>query len=87
MTDNAKGSRIAAPLARQHMPQDFSVSLDRYVGRDGIGGGYTSGESRIPADFGPRQPMRGFEKIYPMKSNEPAMVQTFRVSGQAIGSS
>ena len=65
MTDNAKGGREAAPLARQHMPQDFSISLDRYAGRDGIGGGYVSGELRVPDDFGPRQPMRGFEEIYP----------------------
>ncbi len=56
--------RIAAPLRREHMPTDFSMSLDRYVGREGIGGGYVHGESRIPDDLGPAQSMRGFEETY-----------------------
>lgn len=50
--------RIALPLARKHMPADFTVSLDRYTMRG------TPKETRIPDDFGPRQSMRGFEDIY-----------------------
>ena len=52
------------PLSRRHMPEGFGVSLDRYVGRSGIACGYVSGELRVPADFGPRQPMQGFEETY-----------------------
>ena len=52
------------PLRRAHMPQDFSISMDRYVGRKGIGGGYVDGESRVPGDYGPYQSMRGFEETY-----------------------
>lgn len=54
----------ARPLERRHMPGDFSLSLDRYVGRAGVGYGYSEGETRIPADFGPTQSMRGFEDTY-----------------------
>ena len=37
------------------MPSDFSISLDQY----------TSGHSvRIPADFGPRQALFGFDPSY-----------------------
>ena len=52
------------PLTRVHMPQDFSISMDQYVGRKGIGGGYVDGESRVPGDYGPYQSMRGFEETY-----------------------
>lgn len=57
-------TRSAPPLSRQHMPADYRISLDRYLGRTGTGGGYLEQETRIPADFGPRQPMRGFESCY-----------------------
>ncbi len=56
--------KTAPPLRREHMPTDYSLSLDRYVGRDGIGGGYVDKESRIPSDFGPQQSLRGFEETY-----------------------
>jgi predicted ester cyclase len=46
------------------MPSGFEVSLDRYIGRPVIGAGFSEGERRIPADFGPLQPMRGFEPTY-----------------------
>ncbi|MDH3435246.1 MAG: ester cyclase [Gammaproteobacteria bacterium] len=49
---------IAAPLAREHMPADYSISLEKYTNRG------TSGERRIPDDFGPRQSLRGFEQTY-----------------------
>jgi predicted ester cyclase len=54
----------ASPLRREHMPRDFSISLDRYIGREGFGGGFQDSEKRIPADFGPGQSMRGFEETY-----------------------
>lgn len=50
--------RIAAPLSREHMPTDYSISLANYTGRG------TSNEKRIPDDFGPKQSMRGFESTY-----------------------
>ena len=56
--------RVAAVLSREHMPGEYGVSLDRYVGRPGIGGGYAAGEQRIPQNFGPAQSMRGFEETY-----------------------
>jgi predicted ester cyclase len=46
------------------MPGSYAVSLDRYIGRPTIGGGYVEGERRIPVDFGPSMPMRGFEETY-----------------------
>lgn len=53
------GGRIEAqPLARRHMPTDYTISLASYTGRG------TPDEKRIPDDFGPRQPMRGFEETY-----------------------
>lgn len=55
----------ASPLAREHMPTTYDISLDRYIGRPGIGNGFAEGEMRIPADLGPDQPMRGFESQYP----------------------
>ena len=54
----AGGSIGAQPLARRHMPTDYSISLASYTGRG------TPDEKRIPDDFGPRQPMRGFEETY-----------------------
>lgn len=56
--------RVAQPLRREHMPRTYEISLDRYVGRPGIAAGHADGEQRIPADFGPAQPMRGFEETY-----------------------
>ncbi len=50
--------RIAAPLSRDHMPTDYTISLERYTSRG------TPDEKRIPDDFGPRQSMRGFEETY-----------------------
>ena len=45
-----KSFHPAKPLTRNHMPSDFSISLDQY----------TSGRSvRIPADFGPSQALSG----------------------------
>lgn len=54
----------ALPLKREDMPTDYRISLDSYIGRDGTGGGFTGQEKRIPEDFGPEQPMRGFEDTY-----------------------
>ncbi len=51
-------TKIAAPLERQHMPTDYSISLAAYTGRG------TDHEIRIPEDFGPKQSMRGFESTY-----------------------
>ena len=48
----------AAPLRREHMPADYSISLQNYTQRG------TPNERRIPEDFGPRQSMRGFEDAY-----------------------
>ena len=59
-----KDTRTALPLRREHMPTDYRISLDSYIGRDGIGGGFIDGEKRIPDDFGRGQSMRGFEKTY-----------------------
>jgi hypothetical protein len=61
--DNGK-RKVARPLGREHMPVDYQVSLDSYLGRVGIGGGFQQSERRIPADFGPGQSMRGFEQTY-----------------------
>ena len=45
----------AAPLARHHMPQSYDISL----------GQYTNGRTvRIPEDFGPDQPLSGFDPAY-----------------------
>ncbi len=51
-------SRTAEPLRREHMPRDYSISLASYTRRG------TPEETRIPADFGPKQSMRGFEETY-----------------------
>jgi predicted ester cyclase len=50
--------REAAPLVRAHMPTDYRVSLAAYTGRG------KPHQKRIPDDFGPMQPMRGFESTY-----------------------
>ena len=57
-------TRFAAPLSRVHMPRDFRLSLDGYVGRQVLGGGYVDGERRIPEQFGQEQSMQGFEETY-----------------------
>lgn len=59
-----RSGKDALALERRHMPPDFTISLDRYIGRDGIGGGYANGEQRIPHSFGQHQSMRGFEETY-----------------------
>jgi predicted ester cyclase len=64
MNIRRKSTRVAVPLQREHMPSDYGISLDRYVGRSGEGSGYTDGERRIPEDFGPSQAMHGFESTY-----------------------
>ena len=51
-------THTAAPLERQHMPRNYSISLAEYTGRG------TAHETRIPEDFGPKQSMRGFESTY-----------------------
>ena len=56
--------KVALPLGREHMPVDYQISLDGYLGRTGIGGGFQKNENRVPSDFGPTQSMRGFEKTY-----------------------
>ena len=55
---------MAQALGREHMPDNYRVSLDTYTGRAGIGGGYSAGERRIPENLGPRQSLRGFEDTY-----------------------
>jgi len=59
MTKSAgEAVRAAAPLEREHMPTDYSISLADYTSRG------TDHEIRIPEDFGPKQSMRGFESTY-----------------------
>ncbi len=58
MSAQAKPPRIAAALSRTHMPTDYSVSLANYTHRG------TPQEVRIPTDYGPHQPLRGFEQTY-----------------------
>lgn len=50
--------KTATPLARRHMPADFSISLAEYTARG------TRNEVRIPTDFGPLHDLRGFEETY-----------------------
>ena len=64
MINNRESTHVALPLRREHMPSDYMVSLDRYLGRLGTGSGYSDQEQRIPTDFGPHQSMQGFEKTY-----------------------
>ncbi len=52
------------PLSRSHMPTDFSISMDTYVGRSGFGGGYIDGEPRVPDSYAPQQSLQGFESTY-----------------------
>lgn len=63
-TPAQRTEKSAPPLAREHMPRDYSISLDRYIGRQTIGGGLMESERRIPQDFGPSQSLRGFEGTY-----------------------
>ena len=50
-----KSFHPAKPLSRSHMPSSFDISLS----------GYTMGHSvRIPEEFGPAQPLRGFDPDY-----------------------
>ncbi len=58
MTDDRERPRVARPLSREHMPTDYSVSLEKYTRRG------TPKETRIPDDYGPMQSMRGFEETY-----------------------
>ena len=62
--DKLQSTRRAKPLAREHMPTEFGISLDRYFSRSGMGGGLPEGEPSLPEDYGPRQPMTGFEETY-----------------------
>lgn len=62
--NNFESANKAVPLSRSDMPIDYSISLDRYLGRDGLGGGFVEGETRIPAEFGKAQGMSGFEETY-----------------------
>ena len=57
-TERASGRIAARPLSRRHMPADYTISLAACTGRG------TPNEKRIPDDFGPRQPMCGFEETY-----------------------
>lgn len=58
MTDDRERPRVARPLSREHMPTDYSISLEKYTSRG------TPQEARIPDDCGPMQSMRGFEETY-----------------------
>jgi predicted ester cyclase len=51
-------------LGREHMPDGYGISLDRYIARIGVGGGHVESEKRIPDDLGPSQSMRRFEETY-----------------------
>ena len=54
----------ARPLGREHMPTDYSISLDSYLSRGTTGSGFAEQEKRIPDAFGQEQSMRGFEATY-----------------------
>lgn len=62
--DGTGCGQLAVPLKRENMPENFAVSLDTYLGRNGRGGGYVAGETRIPNDYGELRSMRGFEPTY-----------------------
>jgi hypothetical protein len=62
--DRLAGSHTTVPLRRVHMPGDFGISLDSYIGRERHGRGYVEGETRVPRDHGRLQSMRGFEATY-----------------------
>lgn len=55
---HSKSHKLTVPLRREHMPADYSISLAQYTARG------TPREQRIPADFGPRQSLHGFEAVY-----------------------
>lgn len=57
-------TKVARAIGREHMPVDYRISLDSYLNRNGFGQGFANGERRIPDDFGPKQPMQGFESSY-----------------------
>lgn len=63
-SDHESGLRIAKPLGREHMPTDYRVSLDTYLGRKGFAGGFVENERRIPEHFGIEQSLSGFEETY-----------------------
>ena len=50
-----KSFHPAKPLTRDHMPYDFSISLDKYTSDHTV---------RIPSDFGPIQALSGFDPSY-----------------------
>ena len=57
-TKNKKSALVARPLSKQHMPEDYSISLAEYV---------KGGPERLITDEdkrGPKQRMRGFESTY-----------------------
>jgi predicted ester cyclase len=63
-TGHESRPRIALPLGREHMPMDYRISLDSYLGRKGFGGGFVENERRIPEHFGIEQSLSGFEETY-----------------------
>ena len=64
MSDKNSAADRAVALTRSDMPSGYEISLDRYVGRHGIGNGFQMDEKRIPKDFGEIQSMHGFESEY-----------------------
>ena len=50
-----KSFHPAQPLARKHMPTDYSISLKNYTNNRTV---------RIPDDFGPKQTLSGFDPDY-----------------------
>lgn len=54
-SNSAISPHEARPLAREHMPTDFHISLTGYTNR---------GSVRIPDDFGPGQSLQGFDPDY-----------------------
>ncbi len=53
--DRSKSHHPARPLTRSDMPTNFSVSLRKYTNERTV---------RIPQDFGPSQPLSGFDPDY-----------------------
>ena len=41
--------KVARPLGREHMPVDYQISLDSYLGRAGFGGGVHAFEMHVRA--------------------------------------
>ena len=56
--------KIALPLTRDNMPTSYAISMDNYSQRTSFGNGYQNHEQRVPAHFGAKQSMQGFEKKY-----------------------